>query len=75
VGTASRGSQHATARAVNAASSTGSSSGHRAKRWGQRGWNRQPVGGRAGSGTSPGSASGIVPAPSERGTAAISASV
>ena len=38
-------------------------------------WKRQPGGGRDGSGTSPGSASGSVPAPSARGTAPISASV
>ena len=47
----------------------------RSNAYGQRGWKRQPLGGCAGSGTSPGSASGRTPAPSACGTAAISASV
>ena len=50
-------------------------SSQRSNAYGQRGWKRQPGGGRDGSGTSPGSASGSVPAPSACGTAPISASV
>src|SRR5581483_1017070 len=68
-------SQHAAARSPASESSGGSSTGQRANAYGQRGWKRQPVGGCAGSGTSPGRASGSVPAPSARGTAAISASL
>ena len=41
----------------------------------QRGWNGHPVGRRAGSGTSPGSASGTIPEPSGCGIAAINAGV
>ena len=52
-----------------AASSGGSSTGQRSNAYGQRGWKRQPLGGCAGSGTSPGRLSGRTPAPSARGTA------
>ena len=41
-------------RAAVSSSSGGSSTGQRSNAYGQRGWNRQPDGGRAGSGTSPG---------------------
>src|SRR5262249_55400572 len=47
----------------------------RSKRWGQRGRKRQPVGGRDGSGTSPGRSLGSLPEPSGGGTAPIRASL
>ena len=56
-------------------SAAGTSAEQRSNTYGQRGWKRQPLGGRAGSGTSPGSASGRKPAPSAWGIAAMSASV
>ncbi len=68
-------SQQAAARPEETVRSGGVSAVQRSNAYGQRGWNRHAVGGRAGSGTSPGSASGSTPLPSGRGTAAISASV
>jgi 3-oxoacid CoA-transferase subunit B len=48
---------------------------HRSSAIGQRGWKRQPDGGSAGSGTSPGRSCGRRPAPSGLGIAATRASV
>src|SRR5438128_9456344 len=68
-------SQHATVRPWATRVIAGSSAEQRSNAYGQRGWKRQPDGGRAGSGTSPGRASGRKPLPSGCGTAPISASV
>src|SRR5581483_8152989 len=68
-------SQQAALRSPASARSGGSSRGQRSNAYGQRGWNRQPLGGLAGSGTSPGRLSGRTPPPSGRGTAAIRASL
>src|SRR5207237_3720367 len=68
-------SQQAAERPSARATSGGSSSGQRSKAYGQRGWKRQPLGGRPGSGTSPGNASGRKPLPSGCGTAPIRASL
>src|SRR5438552_5601662 len=56
--------QHATSRSVATSTSGGASTRQRSNATGQRGWKRQPTGGRAGSGTSPVSASGNCPDPS-----------
>ena len=56
-------SQHAAARVLVSAIKGGSSAGQRSNAYGQRGWKRQPEGGRAGFGTSP-EGSGSSPAPS-----------
>src|SRR6185295_3613730 len=68
-------SQQATVLSPSTSSVTGSSAEHRSNAYGHRGWKRQAAGGWAGSGTSPGSASGRKPLPSGWGTAPISASV
>src|SRR3954451_16576984 len=68
-------SQQAAARPLARSRSGGSSTGQRSNAYGQRGWKRQPDGGLAGFGTSPGRLSGRTPAPSARGTAAIRASL
>src|SRR5439155_713983 len=68
-------SQQATVRSAATVSVSGSSVEQRSNAYGQRGWNRQAAGGRAGSGTSPGRASGRSPRPSGFGTAPIRASV
>src|SRR5262245_41196972 len=68
-------SQQAANRPPASGTSGGSSSLQRSNAYGHRGWKRQPVGGRPGSGTSPGSASGRNPWPSGWGTAPINASL
>src|SRR4051812_19259481 len=68
-------SQQATVLSPSISSVTGSSVEQRSNAYGHRGWKRQAAGGGAGSGTSPGSASGRKPLPSGWGTAPISASV
>ena len=53
--------KHAASRsAPTSNSSGGTSAGQRSNAYGQRGWKRQPLGGRAGSGTSPGQRLGQV---------------
>src|SRR5262249_5169465 len=68
-------SQHAADRSPARPTSGGSSTLQRENAYGQRGWKRQPRGGCAGSGTSPGRAFGRKPRPSGCGIALISDSL